>query len=332
MAEHKKDSEERMEREKERERERERGEEQDDDDDEGAIEETEEMKKGQILKQGYLWKRSHNIKHSWKKRWFVLRLERLNIYKDEREYELLRFLKLRESVLSTRKSRHREHTFMLQVDHKKYDLQASSEEEKAAWVEALKSAGAIPSLKLGSAHDLYLSGGESNGSLASPALEKGKNEGAIRAGYFSDDNENTSESEGELPNPLEKVPVEGVAKQGYLYKQTLVRKKWKKRWVVLRESGSLMYYKNDQEYVLLKLIKLHSTTEIGPSAHEKHHKKQHVFQLATAKRTFYFAAGSEEEMNTWVAVLREKAKNLPPNSPASPSRAPQEHFPGTPTH
>jgi len=334
-----------------------------------VIEQTADMKSGAILKQGYLLKRSHNIQLSWKKRWFVLRHERLNIYKDEREYQLLRIIKLRETKLRSKDTKnHREHTLALAMPSKNYHLQASSEQERAEWVEALVQAGA-PLAEL--SHDNILAGLDANvnanltgnanlnpnpNPTSSPSLSPQNPPGspggkqaddekiakikkerrfsdnisqAIAKAYQSDDNENTSESEDEFTgNALEKIPEEGVIKQSYLMKQTLVRKKWKKRWVVLREKGKLMYYKNDQEYELLKMIKLHHSTEIFQAPADKQHKKPFVFHLVTPKRVFYFAANSEEEMQEWITCLnanKEKHSQLATEEDLQPTTSPKEH-------
>ena len=85
----------------------------------------------------------------------------------------------------------------------------------------------------------------------SPKLEKKNSNLQPSKIYASDDNELTSDDEGEEKLSavgIDTVPKEGVIKQGYLLKQTLVRKKWKKRWVVLREGGKLTYYKNEEVF------------------------------------------------------------------------------------
>jgi len=165
-----------------------------------------------------------------------------------KEYELLKIIKLKEIKLNNRTSRNREHTFAILLDQsqkKTMYLQAGSDEERQEWLDAFVQAGAPAA----SDHQLLglpepqLAGSDSNTSLNTPSTpvkkagpapddDKDRSPKAGRKsidqgrGYFSDDNdnENTSESEGELPNRLEKVMAEGVVKQGYLLKQTVVRK------------------------------------------------------------------------------------------------------------
>jgi pleckstrin homology domain-containing family A member 1/2 len=83
-------------------------------------------------------------------------------------------------------------------------------------------------------------------------------------------------------------------------------KTWKKRWFVLR-TEKLAYYKNEQEYKLLRLLDLrdiHSAITVSL----KHH--QNTFGIVTPTRTFYIQAPSAAERDTWVRRLNEVRARL----------------------
>ncbi|KAF9510298.1 hypothetical protein BS47DRAFT_1348222, partial [Hydnum rufescens UP504] len=86
------------------------------------------------------------------------------------------------------------------------------------------------------------------------------------SGEESDDEE---DEEGEwMPGPhdgkLEEANEEAIVKSGYLWKKGERRKTWKKRWFVLR-TVKMAYYKNEQEYQLLRLLDLHDVHTNSPS-------------------------------------------------------------------
>uniref|UniRef100_A0A6B2L4K5 non-specific serine/threonine protein kinase n=1 Tax=Arcella intermedia TaxID=1963864 RepID=A0A6B2L4K5_9EUKA len=88
-----------------------------------------------------------------------------------------------------------------------------------------------------------------------------------------------------------------MTKEGGRYKS------WKKRFMAI-EGDDLNYYKKDNKKEKMGSIPIQSITEIEPTYYKS---KKHCFLVATEPRTFYIVAPNEEEMNSWVTVLRKVA-------------------------
>lgn len=160
---------------------------------------------------------------------------------------------------------------------------------------------------------------------AQPQLEV-INERRVASGEETDD----EDEEGEFRSANNEgdgdgVNGETVVLSGYLWKKGERRKvcadfpfflspalticdlkTWKKRWFVLR-TQKLAYYKNEQEYKLLRLLDLrdiHSAITVSL----KHH--QNTFGIVTPTRTFYIQAASTPERDNWVRRLNEVRAKL----------------------
>lgn len=120
---------------------------------------------------------------------------------------------------------------------------------------------------------------------------------------------------------------------------------------MLRENGRLMYYKNDQvllglisppiknaanfmskispspnqEYEVLKVIRITRGLEFAPTPLEKH-KRPFGFQISTPKRTFYFVAASEDDCKSWVETLTQERVKMAALSHDDDDLPPQRKF------
>jgi PH domain len=121
------------------------GEDGDDDDDEGmTIEQGSTGEHGQeilsetTVKSGYLYKRGEKRKN-WKKRWFVLRSAKLYYYKNEKEYQLLRFIDMTEvHTIAAVELKKVEYCFGISTSKRQYYVRATSAKEMQSWVDALR--------------------------------------------------------------------------------------------------------------------------------------------------------------------------------------------------
>jgi hypothetical protein len=117
-----------------------------------------------IIKSGYLKKKGEKRK-AWKKRWFVLRSNRLSYYKNEKEYKLLKVIRL-DDILSVNNFENQQkyihsmnnnksdstpispkpqkqnllNAFYVNTNERPYLLQAQSIEDRDQWIKALNSA------------------------------------------------------------------------------------------------------------------------------------------------------------------------------------------------
>jgi len=89
-------------------------------------------------------------------------------------------------------------------------------------------------------------------------------------------------------------------KAGYLTKQGKTVKNWRRRWVVLK-NNQLSYYKQKDESTPLDSIPLNDCTCCYASFYET--KKRCCLKIITARRTWYFAADTDEEIGLWLEAL-----------------------------
>ncbi|KAJ3092526.1 hypothetical protein HK102_006303, partial [Quaeritorhiza haematococci] len=111
---------------------------------------------------------------------------------------------------------------------------------------------------------------------------------------------------------LELMKNEKVVKSGWMKKKGEKRKRWKRRWFVLRAT-KIAYYKNEREYELLHIIHLENVHAIAPVERKK---RQNVFGVVTKQRTYFFQAFSPEEMEEWMSMLRKQKKEMQNNAAA----------------
>ncbi|RKP25832.1 hypothetical protein SYNPS1DRAFT_28443 [Syncephalis pseudoplumigaleata] len=153
-----------------------------------------------------------------------------------------------------------------------------------------------------------------------PALEHGNNEQAALC-YESDEQYELDDMEA-TRSQLTEVTREQTINAGYLMKRGELRKTWKKRWFVLRQS-ELVYYKDQKEYKLLGIIPLDSILACAEVQRTKKRKSKraNVFGIVTTKRKFYFSAPSPEDMLSWLRLIRETRANAIAGRTASPDEA-----------
>lgn len=120
-----------------------------------------------------------------------------------------------------------------------------------------------------------------------------------------DDSNLTSLPARQTPH-IEAFPdPERVIRQGYLqilksYKTGV--KGWKSIWVVLR-ARSLAFYKNEQEYAVIKIFNMDTVitaAEIDPISRSK----TSCFQIIMEDKSYRFCAPDEEELAKWLGALK----------------------------
>jgi len=96
-----------------------------------------------VLKSGWLHKRTRKTK-SWKRRWFVLRVDRLSCYKDQKEYQIHRQIYLADvTAVAILRDAKRPNVFGVFCQDKNFHFRASSEREADNWVEKIRGAAAV---------------------------------------------------------------------------------------------------------------------------------------------------------------------------------------------
>ncbi|KAE8269398.1 hypothetical protein A4X09_0g2950 [Tilletia walkeri] len=113
----------------------------DDDDDceDGAGAAGYDMGNEHIVRSGYLYKRGEKRK-TWKKRWFVLRSSKLAYYKNEKEYQLLRFIDMSEvHTVAAVELKGKDHTFGIVTPSRTFYVNAGSRQEMQAWIDDLNA-------------------------------------------------------------------------------------------------------------------------------------------------------------------------------------------------
>ncbi|KAF9088524.1 hypothetical protein BGX23_007288 [Mortierella sp. AD031] len=104
----------------------------------GASKDT--LQEGQVIKAGYLMKKGERIK-IWKKRWFVLRTSKFAYYKDDKEYELLRILDVRDVHRAAEvQVKHKSAVFVILTPRRTFTVQAKSVAEMQEWLHAINQA------------------------------------------------------------------------------------------------------------------------------------------------------------------------------------------------
>lgn len=100
-------------------------------------------------------------------------------------------------------------------------------------------------------------------------------------------------------------------KSGYLIKQGIKRKNWKRRFFVL-DLCALSYFTSHDEVSPIKMINLadiyQSRVSVGIHVH-----KQNVFEVVTPQRVYYIQAESQSERDAWISAINKRCKNLRPS-------------------
>ncbi|KAJ3324155.1 hypothetical protein HDV06_000696 [Boothiomyces sp. JEL0866] len=121
-------------------------------------------------------------------------------------------------------------------------------------------------------------------------------------------NPSVDSSDEECPMSPVSPETDSITCQGYLQKLKNIGgvKGWKKRWFVLRK-GKLLYYKDQQEYEVRRILPLATVIDIldiDPIL-SKHKESQHCIKLVLAKRSWILCADTVEDQNRWLEALRK---------------------------
>ncbi|CEP12003.1 hypothetical protein [Parasitella parasitica] len=94
-----------------------------------------------VLKSGYLLKKGEK-RRTWKKRWFVLRTTKLAMYKDKKEYKLLRIIDLHEihSVVQVTSKHKYKFVFAFVTAKRMYYVQAENQRDMDEWFRLVNQA------------------------------------------------------------------------------------------------------------------------------------------------------------------------------------------------
>ncbi|KAI6659033.1 GRB2-associated-binding protein 1-like [Oopsacas minuta] len=85
-------------------------------------------------------------------------------------------------------------------------------------------------------------------------------------------------------------------------KKSIVKKRWHKRYFILRADKTLEYYTNSTQDNPIAIINLKDVQriEIGLG----NDKFGNIFDLVTLRRTYFFSAGSSDIMQIWVDQIK----------------------------
>ncbi|KAI7866276.1 hypothetical protein BDF14DRAFT_1816119 [Spinellus fusiger] len=97
------------------------------------------LKTEKVVNSGYLLKKGEK-RRTWKKRWFVLRTTKMAMYKDDKEYKLLRIIDLHEihSVVQVTSKNKYKHVFAIITPKRMYYVQAKDQQEMNTWFEHIE--------------------------------------------------------------------------------------------------------------------------------------------------------------------------------------------------
>lgn len=245
-----------------------------------------------IIKTGWLYKRGGRTK-AWKKRWFVLRKDRLAYYKDETEYETRRVVQIDDVSGVSSKASSKRSTISFYIRDRQAHLQTESQQSAEEWTDKIKlaiklneiqhslptSPVDIKSGRTGQVPQIQPEIGQScpPGSLDPQISSIGAQIPVSRSMAFSDDDLSPAlMSDEDFTSPLSEVstfhdeidntippqnetgsslPSDKVIIQGFLRRHHLSRslRSSAKLWAVLRPHG-LFLYPDEKEYRTSKVI------------------------------------------------------------------------------
>ncbi|KAI8461151.1 hypothetical protein BY996DRAFT_4573842 [Phakopsora pachyrhizi] len=161
---------------------------------------------------------------------------------------------------------------------------------------------------------LQLSSSPTESRNPSNLLRPGQTESDLQESTEEDEEEDEDEDEdwrmdqnsNEHYSRFGDMENEAILHYGYLDKKGERRKTWKNRWFVLRKT-TLVYYKNEKEYRLLRMIPLtdiHTCAEVQV----KHH--DNTFGIVTLTRTYYVRSKSRSERDQWIQKITQAKEQL----------------------
>eukprot|EP00050_Salpingoeca_kvevrii_P022506 m.127549 g.127549 ORF g.127549 m.127549 type:complete len:433 (+) comp9727_c0_seq1:44-1342(+) len=113
------------------------------------------------------------------------------------------------------------------------------------------------------------------------------------------------------------VPAEEIARVGFLTKQGGSHKSWKRRHCLLRISGKLSYFLDDEARVATKDIDLSSVLQVlpGTEEHPPNGWPEGVdpacgFCVEVPRRTFYFHSTTALDARAWMQCVREVSRSM----------------------
>jgi len=113
-----------------------------------------------------------------------------------------------------------------------------------------------------------------------------------------------------------------VVRQGWLTKEGAKWKTWKRRWFMLDESNSRLFYYPTKRDVpddkYLGFVNLDDATCAIALEPDAKGGKRHLFQIVTPSRTWYLQGDTEEVKNQWLSTVQAILDRAAP--PKEPSR------------
>lgn len=120
---------------------------------------------------------------------------------------------------------------------------------------------------------------------------------------------------GEAADTAKPAPSQSATKQGFLTKQGLLVKNWKRRWFLL-QNHVLYYFSSpltDQQANQAKAISkaagsipLDEFCDVKPAPDCP---KPFAFQISTRDRTYYAYADDSEQLDEWISAIRQSIVN-----------------------
>ncbi|PKI85848.1 hypothetical protein MVES1_000559 [Malassezia vespertilionis] len=173
---------------------------------------------------------------------------------------------------------------------------------------------------------LSLDGVPRSGLVEYPTSGEGAVSDAIAEEDIDDElDDEDDEHEHHLQEVAPEILNEVIIRSGYLYKRGEKRKvrtfqdqasdaqTWKKRWVVLRAS-QLAFYKNDKEYMTMKVINVSDIRAVVPIEFKR---VGLTVGIVTANRTHYLRANSKEETLAWLEAMDQTRSLIQEQNPTA---------------
>lgn len=288
-----------------------------------------------VLKTGWLYKRGGRTK-AWKKRWFVLRRDRLAYYKDETEYETRRVVPINDISGITYDAGSKRSTVSFYIRDKKAHLQTDTRESANEWADNLKMAIKISDVQH-SLPSLAIDINTNKSAKAAPSMGQ-QISGSMplsRSVQFSDDDLSAAVmSEDDLASPLSRASTfhedidqsvhpndaidrdnnDKVIIEGYLRRHIPKSLRGSaKVWAVLRPYG-LYLYPDNKEYRPVRILSFNEIIDASdlPDVDEISGSQQHKrnikyrFQVITKEKALKFSVEDEKSLDDWLGALKSR--------------------------